>query len=365
MRGNVIDFAQARRISASTFGEWTRRLEPAVGDLLLAREAPVGPVVRIPDALNVAPGQRTVLLRPDAGRCDSRFLYLVISSPQVQADLGRMAEGSTVRHLNVVDIRRLLLCGVPPLDEQRAIAEVLGALDDKIAANAHEARVAEGYLTSLFEATGIDRDAGARDSAARTSQFFDLNPRRSAPSGDAPVYLEMASLPTRSFAVSNWTRREPKGGTRFMNGDTVMARITPCLENGKVAYVDFMGAGEVGLGSTEYIVIRSRAEAGIPPEASYFLARSPRFQANAVQNMVGSSGRQRVAASDLALFPLRAPEPAVLAEFGAAAAPIFGRVRSAVDESRQLAATRDALLPALMSGRLTVRDAERVVADAT
>lgn len=134
MRGNIIDFSQARRISQSTYASWTRRLTPRAGDLLFAREAPVGPIVLIPDSENIAPGQRTMLMRPDPSLADSRFFYYLLSSPAQQDRLQSLAGGSTVAHLNVADVRRFPL-DVPSLGDQRAIADVLGALDDKIAVN--------------------------------------------------------------------------------------------------------------------------------------------------------------------------------------------------------------------------------------
>ncbi|WP_292701459.1 hypothetical protein, partial [Microbacterium sp. 69-10] len=94
MRDHRIDFSEARRISRETFNTWTRRLRPQPGDLLLAREAPVGPVVRLPDSAHVAPGQRTVILRPDLAVTSSRFLYYLLRSPKMQAELLVKAEGS-------------------------------------------------------------------------------------------------------------------------------------------------------------------------------------------------------------------------------------------------------------------------------
>ncbi|MFS0900011.1 restriction endonuclease subunit S [Mycolicibacterium litorale] len=135
MRGNRINFADARRVSRETFEAWTRRLSPQEGDLLFAREAPVGPVVKIPPELNVAPGQRTVLLRPDPRRLDSGYAYYLLASPSQQARLLAKAEGSTVPHLNVADVRSFELPPLPPVNVQRGIAATLGALDDKIESN--------------------------------------------------------------------------------------------------------------------------------------------------------------------------------------------------------------------------------------
>lgn len=83
------------------------------------------------------------------------------------------------------------------------------------------------------------------------------------------------------------------GGTKFRNGDTIMARITPCLENGKTALVNILEEGEVGFGSTEYIVFRSKPEM-IDNDYLYYLVCSPIVRDVAIKSMVGSSGRQRV-----------------------------------------------------------------------
>ncbi len=148
-------------------------------------------------------------------------------------------------------------------------------------------------------------------------------------------------------------------GMRFINGDTLVARITPCLENGKTAFVDFLGEGQVGWGSTEYIVLRPRPP--LPPEFAYCLARGAVFRDFAIQSMTGTSGRQRVQADSLAHLQLPRVLKPVAQAFGRAIKPLFARSSAAVRESRTLAALRDALLPKLISGELRVRDAERFI----
>lgn len=148
MRGNRIDYGEARRVSEETFKAWTRRLAPRPGDLLFAREAPVGPVVRIPETLNVAPGQRTVLLRPDPFSVESDYLFYLLTSPEQQVRLLQKAEGSTVPHLNVADVRSFELPKLPPLNTQKEIAAALRALDDKIESNG-SAEGSVDFLTAL------------------------------------------------------------------------------------------------------------------------------------------------------------------------------------------------------------------------
>jgi type I restriction enzyme S subunit len=145
-----------------------------------------------------------------------------------------------------------------------------------------------------------------------------------------------------------------------MNGDTLLARITPCLENGKTAFVDFLKPGEVGWGSTEFIVLRPKPP--LPPEFGYCLARHPSFREFAIQNMSGTSGRQRVQAEALAEYQVVIPPPSIVAVFGQMVQPLFAESSRAYNESRVLAGLRDALLPKLIRGELRVRDAERFVA---
>lgn len=99
-------------------------------------------------------------------------------------------------------------------------------------------------------------------------------------------------------AISDYETAEYSGGSKFRNGDTLMARITPCLENGKTAYVSILDDGEVGFGSTEYIVFRN-IEGVTDSKFVYYFVTSPWFREIAIKSMVGSSGRQRVQQSVL------------------------------------------------------------------
>jgi type I restriction enzyme S subunit len=190
-------------------------------------------------------------------------------------------------------------------------------------------------------------------------EFFEFSPKLPRPKEPVPVYLDMKRLPESSHGIDEWQRREAKGGARFMNGDTLLARITPCLENRKTGYVNFLAAGQIGIGSTEFIVIRSRA--GMPKPASYFLAVDQGFRDFAIRHMAGTSGRQRVSSSDVSSYEIPLPDERWLSDFGCRVEQQFEFMKSVRGENRTLAATRDALLPQLMSGKLRVRDAEKIV----
>lgn len=303
--------------------------------------------------------QRVARLRALPG-LDQRYLAYLIRSPRFTDYVLGVQTGTAVPHISAAQIRDFEFC-LPPLRTQQAIAAVLGALDDKIAVNERIAVTYESLLRLRFEELRVDVVPAPGEGVA-VSELIEFNPPISAPHTDDAVYLDMSALPTSTARVREWSRREPKSGTRFANNDTVMARITPCLENGKTAFIDFMEDGETGIGSTEFIVMRARA--GIPVHLPYFLARSPRFRNYAIQNMVGSSGRQRVSASQLAGFTVRLPDPTSLSAFGEAASAAFAHMKSLDAESKNLAQLRDTLLPKLMSGELRVRDAENAVEEA-
>lgn len=144
------------------------------------------------------------------------------------------------------------------------------------------------------------------------------------------------------------------GGMRFANGDTLLARITPCLENGKTAFIDFLNEDEVAFGSTEYIVLAPKE--GIPAEFLYCLARYPAFVDYAIKNMNGSSGRQRVSAETIGQFVLPQVSKSDLSVFGTNVAPMFRKMRCNFFENLRLVAIRDALLPKLISGEIDVSD---------
>ena len=127
----------------------------------------------------------------------------------------------------------------------------------------------------------------------RAADFIEFNPRLSIKKGAMATKVAMDKLQPFTKKIPATEQAEFAGGSKFCNGDTIMARITPCLENGKTAFVDILADGEVAFGSTEFIVMRARD--GISdPQFVYYLATSPAFRNVAIKSMVGSSGRQRV-----------------------------------------------------------------------
>lgn len=295
--------------------------------------------------------------------------------------------------LNTAIISDIVVPHPPEVQEQRAIAHILGTLDDKIELNRRMNETLEGMVRALFKAWFVDFDpvrakAEGRDpglpkhiaalfpdsfvdselgeipegwDAVPLPEAVDVNPARALRKGDVAPYLDMANMPTQGHSPDVVIDRPFGSGMRFQNGDTLMARITPCLENGKTAYVDFLEEGQVGWGSTEYIVLRSKPP--LPEEFAYCLARSEGFREFAIQSMTGSSGRQRIPAESLAHYKLVMPKERIAEEFGVIIKPLFARSSAVARESRTLAALRDTLLPKLLSGELRIRDAERFITE--
>jgi|JI9StandDraft_1071089.scaffolds.fasta_scaffold14585_4 type I restriction enzyme S subunit len=133
-RGRFI-LSDVKKVSQEIYEQWTRRSIPSKGDLIFAREAPVGNVAVIKDNEKYCLGQRTVLIKPNQQKVDSEYLCYLILAPEIQSHFSSRTNGATVGHFNLADLRNLNLDVLPPLPTQKKIAKVLGDLDDKIELN--------------------------------------------------------------------------------------------------------------------------------------------------------------------------------------------------------------------------------------
>ncbi|SHL28276.1 type I restriction enzyme, S subunit [Desulfatibacillum alkenivorans DSM 16219] len=321
------------------------------------------------------------------------FLNYLLRSDTYRELLPRIASGTTITNLSQGTLASLPV-SLPSLPKQRAIAHILGSLDDKIELNQQMNETLEAIARAIFKSWFVDFDPvrdkmngqkpyGMDDHTAALfpdsfvdspigkiplgwkvhalPEVIEVNPKRILKKGALAPYLDMANMPTNGPYPATWADREMGSGTKFVNGDTLVARITPCLENGKTAYVDFLPDKAVGWGSTEYIVLRPKES--IPLQFAYLLARSDDFRSFAIQQMTGSSGRQRVPATSLESFCIAIPtfDSGIFQALGNFLAPIFNYMKQTMLENRILANMRDALLPKLISGEIRVPEAEAVI----
>lgn len=251
-----------------------------------------------------------------------------------------------------------LLIHLPPLLEQCVIAGILGVLDDKIELNHRMNATLESMAKAVFRQWFVEGENVKNLEEVSLPEIIEVNPSRSLKKGEIASYLDMANMPTQGHRGIDWVDRPYGSGTKFINGDTLLARITPCLEKGKTAFVDFLKDGEVGWGSTEYIVFRPRPP--LPHEYGYYLARTEELRSHAIQNMTGTSGRQRTPASCFDSFMIVKPPIELAKEFGEFAKSVIEKIKGNDEESRTLARLRDSLLPKLMRGEVRVKLNEEV-----
>ena len=332
-----------------------------------------------------------IVIRGRRGLTDNDFAYYLTKWDGVRGYAINQMTGSSGRQRVPTRTFDHLKIAVPPLEEQRAIAHILGALDDKIELNRRMNETLEAMARAIFKSWFVDFDpvrakAAGRDPALpkpladlfpdsfedselglvpegwnilSLPEVIDVNPTRRLSKGCLAPYLEMKNMPTTSMRAQEFDKREFSSGVRFINGDTLVARITPCLENGKTCYVDFLKYGQVGWGSTEYIVLRPLMP--VPSVFAYFLARMPEFRSFAITNMSGTSGRQRVPASCFKQYQLAIPPFDLAKQFSSIADSVIQKMKSNDEESRTLAALRDTLLPKLISGELRLQEAKSFI----
>ena len=345
-------------LSEKTFRYVTRKKADSLnkanahrGDIVITHRGTLGQIVFIPqdskyDRYVISQSQFRV-------RCNDRVLpeYLVyyfhtpigqhkLLSNASQVGVPALARpSSTFQQIEVV---------LPELSIQKCVVEIISTIQKKIANNQELNDNLQQQAFSVFD----NLIANAENNDYTVSDYAFLNPKRTLAKNQVARSIDMSQLSTSGAFPSGWEMKPFNGGMRFTNGDTLLARITPCLENGKTAFIDFLDDGEVAFGSTEYIVLAPKNDT--PPEMLYCLARYPAFVDYAVKNMNGSSGRQRVSAETVGQYRLPLFDKHSLVLFKEVVSQMFLKMRYNSLENMRLAELRDALLPKLMSGEIDV-----------
>lgn len=273
---------------------------------------------------------------------DSEYLMLWFSRPEFDRYARYMSHGS-VREIFDWDELCKVELPVPSIDKQRSIVRAYQNITERIELKRRINDNLEAQTQALFDELFL-RD-GMPD--CTLSEIANVNPTRTLSKGCIAKCYDMSCLPTRGCVPEGGEIKAYNGGVRFQNGDTLIARITPCLENGKAAYINILNDKEVAFGSTEYIVF-SPVDT-MPSSFYYFLIRSKKFRAFALQYMNGSSGRQRVSGDELAAFPLTKPSHEALSRFDMVAKPVLEQFKVASLEINRLNALQQLIIASISS----------------
>jgi type I restriction enzyme S subunit len=183
------------------------------------------------------------------------------------------------------------------------------------------------------------------------AEAITINPKtKLVKDGDKP-FVGMSGLSQGSMVIGDIIEKTGNSGAKFINGDTLFARITPCLQNGKTGYVQFLTPEQpVGFGSTEFIVLRESE--CLSSEFIYLLSRSNNFREHAIQSMTGATGRQRVHNDCFTSCYLPVPPKELMNEFTKLVKPMFKSIFNLSKRNENLKQQRDMLLPKLISGQI-------------
>jgi len=309
----------------------------------------VGKVVKVPKiAENSLLNQNAVRLRSNEKILQS-YLYYMLKTQAFLDYLISVAQGSANQaSITLNDIFNYMF-KLPLLKEQKAIAEVLSSLDDKIDLLHRQNKTLEELAQTFFRQWFIE-EAKDEWEVGTLEDIMEFNPTHSLKKGEMYPFLEMGNVQTFKSSVADWYERAFTSGTKFKNGDTLLARITPSLENGKTAYVDFLQNNEIGWGSTEFIVMRMKED--YHPFISYLIARNEDFREFAIGNMTGSTGRQRAQAKDIKKYEISIPPIEIIKKLNESIEYIPIKIKANSKQIKTLENIRDTLLPKLMSGEV-------------
>lgn len=372
---------QAGRVSEKTYSERIARVTPSCGDLLYSREGTYfGIAAEVPAKTRVCLGQRMVLIRPDKRRLDFRFLRHWLNSPIMAAHIHGYRDGSVAERLNLPTIRALPVL-LPPLAEQKAIATVLGALDDKIELNRRMNATLEAMARALFQSWFVDFDPVRAKLDGRkpigldpaTAALFPAtfqdsplgpipkgwtngklgdvgtNSRRGVqPTDIAPntPYIALEHMPRRSIALGDWndSAEVASGKSAFKKGEILFGKLRPYFHKVGVAPFD-------GVCSTDILVLAPKS----PEWFGFLLGHASSDELIQFTDLASTGTKMpRTNWSDISSFKVALPPKPIAAAFTHIIQPMLDRIHANLHQSHTLATLRDTLLPKLLSGELSV-----------
>jgi type I restriction enzyme S subunit len=384
VRAGRLDLSSARRITHQHFAEWTRKAKPTAHDVVLSRRCNPGETAFVPQGMEFALGQNLVLLRADGTKVYPPFLRWLVRGPDWWEQIQKFLNvGAVFDSLKCADVPNFRL-RIPPLAEQRAIAHILGTLDDKIELNRRMNETLEAMARSLFKSWFVDFDAARAKAEGRDpglpKPLADLFPARLVDSelGEIPEGWEVGCVDDE-FALT--MGQSPPGetynevgeglpfyqgradfGSRFPTRRVYCTAPTRLAKAGDTLISVRAPVGDINMATEDCAIGRgvaaARHKSGSRSYSYQFMLGLEevfgRFEAEGT--VFGSIGKK-----DFHAISCARPPRAVIAKFEAILAPIDSRIDVTERESHALAGLRDALLPRLISGELRVGDTERFV----
>lgn len=308
-----------------------------------------------------------LVFRPKDKKVNNEFLYYFLLTNGIRKSMINSMTGATGRQRVNNDIFKSLEISLPPIKKQERIANILSTYDDLIENNQKQIKLLEEAAMRLYKEWFVN----LRFPGYETTKIVDGVPEgwvdcvlSDAVEFDPVIKLlknnkrknvPMAALNTSLMTVDEELISDTvlKTGAVFCNSDTLLARITPCLENGKTAFVNFLEEGKSAVGSTEFIVMRSK---NLNPFMVYCLARSDNFRSQAINSMTGADGRQRVKIETLKNIKYLLPSKLIIDLCKEQMEPAFNKIKILNKQKHLLQEARDRLLPKLMSGEINVSE---------
>ena len=385
IRDGRLDLSQPSYTTEKDYAQRVRRATPRAGDLVITREAPMGEVCMIPEGLRCCLGQRMVLLRPSLVAADSRYLLYALQSEPVQQEIrSHDGTGSTVSNLRISLLEGLRIPG-HPLSEQRAIAHILGALDDKIEVNRRMNATLEAMSRALFRSWFVDFDPVWAKMEGRDTglpkDIADLFPDRLLDSelGGIPEGWEVSEIGAEVDAVGGATpsTKEPAywdgGQHHWATPKDLSKLLSPVLLKTERKITD-AGAQKIssGLLPPGTVLLSSRAPIGylaiteMPTAVNQgFIAMICRKRLPAlyvlswcyenlerIKDISGGTTFAEISKRAFRPFPIVVPPKTLLELHGQVTRSLHSRVVSNTREAALLVSLRDLVLPKLMAGEL-------------
>ena len=361
-----INYKNARQITKADFEETHKRTMLEVDDILLKNSGTIGRMAFVTDreATTKTTFQKSVaIIKPDKQKVLPRYLYYQLQNCVPQ--FINSSNGSAQKNLLLSTMRTFQIEIEENREKQEKIANTLSAYDDLIENNQKQIKLLEEAAQRIYKEWFVDlRFPGHENTKivdgvpegwnwCKLEDAIQFDPKVTLTKERMKQFVPMSALSTSSMVLdeSQFTETTSNSGSKFQNGDTLLARITPCLENGKTACVSGLKSNEGAVGSTEYIVMRAKT---INAYMVYLLARTDDFRQSAINSMSGSDGRQRVKSDKLKMLDYLHPTSELVEKFENVAKPIFEKICKLSKQMQQAKQARDLLLPKLMSGEVEV-----------